>query len=136
MRKFLLAGCILLLGSAAHAQAPTTDPFGGPAPAELNDVLQNPPTDGPAPRRFTFAQLVLGAQEEGEHQPPPDPHDKPGHRDMQFQPEEVVAVPARFEQPFVASNSCGIIVLVAGVLGWVGLGLAVLVVEYQQTKPK
>src|SRR5215475_2308517 len=98
MRKFLLAVCFLLLSSAAHAQAPMSDPFGGPSQAELNDVLQNPSTDAAAPRCFTFAQLVLGAQEDVEHQPPRDPRDE-HHREMPFQPEEVVALPARFEQP-------------------------------------
>jgi hypothetical protein len=128
MQKFILAASLFLFaGGAVCAQ--TQNPF-GPTEAEIKEAMQQP-----EPMRFTFSQLVLGAQEE-EHQPPPNQDDP--HKGMNDNPPEF-GVPAnlvepKFEPSIVAGQAFGMIILVAGILGWIGLGLAVLIVEGKQTK--
>ena len=130
MRKFILAASLLFAAGTASAQTPS--PF-GPTDAEIKEAMQQPIAQ--EPMRFTFSQLVLGAQEE-EHQPPPNQDDP--HKDMHDNPANfgVPAIPEepKFEPSFAAGQTFGMIILVVGVLGWIGLGVAVLVVEGKQTK--
>ncbi|HZZ81845.1 MAG TPA: hypothetical protein VFE62_25315 [Gemmataceae bacterium] len=130
MRNIILASCLLLAGNAAVSAQP---PF-GLSDDEIKQAMRQP-----APPRLTFAQLVLGAQDaEHQREKHDDPEEPPGGKVDMPRPEAVLVIPAepKFVPPFVASQECGMIILVAGVLGWISLGVAVLVVENRQPKPQ
>jgi hypothetical protein len=161
MRKLLLAPLLLLLYSLASAsQLERATDAPGPSDPQFrlfvprNRVIawegagrftrMDPPCEqgfgGADPLTFdphcvAFVQMMFGHQPDDEHQPGRDPL-LPVHPKEQ-EPVEMpgmVAAPLKVEPPFVASDPCGLIVLASGLLGWIALGLAVLIVERKQTK--
>jgi hypothetical protein len=90
-----------------------------------------PIAEGEYPRKLTFVQLVCGAQPDEEHQQDRDPHLPDRHRAEPIEmPEDFVREPERkFEPSFIASDLCGVIVFAAGVVGWIVLGVGVVIVE-------
>ncbi len=83
------------------------------------------PIDGGKARKFTFEQLVCGVHQDEEHQPQrdqvlPEPHQA-----------ELVEIRQKrsVESSVVASDVFGKIFFAAGVIGWIALGGAVVVVE-------
>jgi hypothetical protein len=92
--------------------------------------------DAQDPDSVAFVQLMFSQQPDEEHQPPKDDPLLPNRPKAQ-EPLEmpgIIAVPLRFETPFVAGNLCGMIVLIAGLAGWIALGVAVLIVERPRQK--
>jgi hypothetical protein len=120
MRKLLIAILFLLLGSLASASQPERD---------------TPDLDAFDPHTVAFVQLMFGHQPEEEHQPGRDPRLPEPKVQEPLEMPEMVAVPLKFEPSFVAGDLCGLIVLVSGLAGWIALGVAVLIVERNQTKP-
>jgi hypothetical protein len=138
MRKLLLAALLLLdCNLASPSQMPPDEPAPGSGQRLywLKEVLRKPKPAGERARNLTFEQLVLGAQPDEEHQPQRDPllPNPPKEHDPFEMP--VVPLERKSEPSFVASDLCGMIVLATGLIGWIVLGVAVVIVERKQSKP-
>lgn len=139
MRNLLFIALLLL--ACAPALGRQLDPTNG-RPGAIPRVIAfdgkelAPAPEGEAPRKFTFEQLVLGRQQEEEHQPGRDPLPDPHRAEPIEMPADQIIrhVEARFETPFAAGELFGMIVLAVGLIGWIALGIAVLIVERKQTK--
>jgi hypothetical protein len=85
-----------------------------------------PMPDGEHRRILSLEELVLGDQPQQERQPDPLVPNPRRAEPLEMpidQPER------RFEPSFVASDLCGMIVFALGLVGWIALGVAVVIVE-------
>lgn len=108
------------------------DPTNAAVKKEVTELLRLPPEKEAG--RLTFEQLMAGEFGDEEHQPP-DPLLAAGQDGgLRKVPEPLAPPERRFEPPFVATQTWGIIVFAIGLAGWIALGIAVLIVEHRRPK--
>ena len=147
MQKILLSTSLLLLGggqafpSELHGPNSEVGRFVemlwrvGPGERvtafDGKELPQQPVPEGEVPRQPTFEMLVCGGRRDEDPQQEGDPFLPNPHRAEPGEIPEIHAAQSerKFDPGFVASDPFGMFVFAIGLLGWTGLGIAVVIVE-------
>jgi hypothetical protein len=127
MRRILLSALLLLVCGGQAFPCTQAERNGNDRVIGFDgkEIPQSPMPDGEVSRKLSFKQLVCGIQQDEERDPLlPDPHRvEPIEMPNGWQPDR------KFAPSFISTDLCGMIVFAVGLIGWIGLGGAVVIVE-------